>query len=284
MENLQSKIDASIELLRKGERLALALNPTDGYFVGFSGGKDSQVLLDLVKRSGVKYKAVYSVTTIDPPENVYFIRRYYPDVQFHHPRRNFFKMIETKGLPTVFHRFCCDALKENVGAGNVVLTGVRREESRKRAAYVELMIKSRRKEHADRTRTRTLEEVEQNEHRCIKGKDKVMLNIMLDWTEKDVWKYIKLRGLPINPCYKTAGRVGCMFCPFNSRQLHEYWEVKYPRFKEHIISSLEVYLGKRKRSDEAGFANAEEYYRWWASKKKIKDYLKEHKQINMKLY
>lgn len=69
-----SKIDDSIRLIRKGEKLALALNPEDGYFVGFSGGKDSQVLLDLVKRAGVKYKAHYNVTTIDPPENVRFIR------------------------------------------------------------------------------------------------------------------------------------------------------------------------------------------------------------------
>ena len=100
--SLEDKIAHSIELIRKGERLALALNPQDGYFVGFSGGKDSQVLLDLVKRAGVKYKAYYSVTTNDPPENVYFIRQHYPDVAFEHHRPNLYSLISTKGLPTIF--------------------------------------------------------------------------------------------------------------------------------------------------------------------------------------
>ena len=97
--NLEDKISYSIELIRKGERLALALNPQDGYFVGFSGGKDSQALLQLVKMAGVRYKAYYSVTTNDPPPNVYFIRQHYPDVVFLHPKQNFFKLVEKKGLP-----------------------------------------------------------------------------------------------------------------------------------------------------------------------------------------
>ena len=89
-KTLQDKINESITLIKKGERLALALNPTDGYFVGFSGGKDSQVLLSLVKQSGVKYHAYYSVTTNDPPQNIYFIRQHYPDVTFLHPQRKLF--------------------------------------------------------------------------------------------------------------------------------------------------------------------------------------------------
>lgn len=274
MNELDKKIEHSIEMLKRGERLALALNPSEGYFVGFSGGKDSQVLLDLVKRAGVKFKAVYSVTTIDPPENVYFIRKHYPEVQFQFPKKNFFKQIETKGLPTIFHRFCCSTLKEGIGAGYMVLTGVRREESRKRSQYQEFEIRSRRKEHTDRGRNRTLNEVIQNEHQCIKGKDKIMYYVLLDWTEDDVWQYIADNHLPVNPCYQNAGRVGCMFCPFASREQHEFFERKYPKFKEHIVKSMEIYLSHRTEPDKAGFQTAEEYYRWWASKKKIKDYLK----------
>ena len=47
--------------------------PDDGYYVAFSGGKDSCVILDLVQRAGVKYDAHYNVTTVDPPELVQFI-------------------------------------------------------------------------------------------------------------------------------------------------------------------------------------------------------------------
>ena len=201
---LQEKIDQSIALIRKGEHLAISLNP-EGYFVGFSGGKDSQVLLDLVKRSEVKYRAYYSVTTNDPPDNVYFIRNQYPDVTFLHPKQNFFKLVEKKGLPTIFHRYCCEYLKEGNGAGRVVLTGIRREESAKRASYKTVAVRSRRKEHADRSREYSIEKIETNQHQCIKGKDKIMIYPLLDWLETDIWEYIKKMQLPVNPCYSRGG-------------------------------------------------------------------------------
>ena len=275
METLFEKIEYSLALIRKGEKLALALNPEQGYVVGFSGGKDSAVLLDLVKRAGVRYMAEYSVTSNDPPENVYFIRQYYPEVRFLHHERNFFRLMEVKGLPTIFHRFCCEKLKENVGAGSVVLTGVRAAESAKRAKYPELNIYSRRKEHADRTKVRTLDSVIENEHKCIKGKDKVMLYPILKWTEKDVWQYIQINGLPVNPCYKTVGRVGCMFCPFARKEELQMYEERYPKFKDLFLRSLGVYLSKRTEPDKYGLATPEDYYDWWKSGKPVERYARE---------
>lgn len=273
MTNIQTRIQHSLELIRKGEKLAIALNPADGYFVGFSGGKDSQVLLELVKMSGVKYKAYYSVTTNDPPENVYFIRNKYPEVTFLHPKDNFFKLVEKKGLPTMFHRFCCAYLKENTGEGNVVLTGVRAEESKKRAKYPEVSIMSKRKEHADRSVEHTIEKIEENEHRCIKGKDKLMIYPLLLWNEDEVWQFIEERHLPKNPCYNMFGRVGCMLCPFSKRKEIDYFEKKYPRFKDNFIASLQKYLDHRSWVDKNRFTTAEEYYEWWKSKMSMKDYI-----------
>lgn len=112
----------------------------------FSGGKDSQVMLDLFRRAGVNYHAYYCVTTNDPPENVYFIRKNYPDVTFVHPKRTFLQLIEDKGmLPTRQIRFCCEKLKENHGKG-FVATGVRREESTKRKYYKPIEFQSRNKQ------------------------------------------------------------------------------------------------------------------------------------------
>lgn len=274
-----SKIDDSIELIRKGEKLALALNPEDGYFVGFSGGKDSQVLLDLVKRAGVKYKAHYNVTTIDPPENVRFIRQYYPEVHFIHPRQTFIKMIEKRGLPTIFHRFCCEELKEKSGAGNVVLTGVRADESTKRSRYNEVAIKSNRVEHADRSKKHTIEEIEQNEHRCIKGKDAIMIYPILNWTENEVWQYIADNNLPHNPCYDITGRVGCMFCPFANKSQIEFFEQKYPKYKDAIMKHFRIYLANNTRTIYE--MDADDYYDWWKSKKSIKEWMGEKKQMKL---
>lgn len=266
---LQDKIDYSIELIRKGERLALALNPQNGYFLGFSGGKDSQALLQLVKMAGVRYKAYYNVTTNDPPINVYFIRQHYPEVVFLHPQANFFKLVEKSGLPMMNRRFCCQRLKEGAGAGCAVLTGVRAEESRKRAAYDEVAVRSRRKEHREHTHTRTIEDIEEHEHRCIKGKDKLMIYPLLRWTESDVWQFLHEQGLPTNPCYMQTGRVGCMFCPFSTKRQIDYYERLYPRFKERLLHSLMVFW---LRFEEHELESPEDYYEWWKSKKTLKEY------------
>ena len=278
-EKMSSKIEDSIALIRKGEKLALALNPEDGYFVGFSGGKDSQVLLDLVKRAGVKYKAHYNVTTIDPPENVRFIRQYYPEVHFIHPRQTFIKMIEKRGLPTIFHRFCCEELKEKTGAGNVVLTGVRADESTKRSKYNEVAIKSNRVKHADRSKKHTIEEIEQNEHRCIKGKDAILVYPILNWTESEVWQYIADNHLPHNPCYDIAGRVGCMFCPFANKRQIEFFEQKYPKYKDAIMKHFRIYLANNTRTTYN--MDADEYYDWWKSKKSLKKWIGEKQQMKL---
>jgi phosphoadenosine phosphosulfate reductase len=273
-----TKEEASIELIRRGEKLALSMNPED-YFVGFSRGKDSQVLLELVKRAGVKYKAYYSVTTNDPPENVYFIRKYYPEVIFLHPKENFFKLVERKGLPIMFKRFCCSELKEKGGIGSACLMGVRKEESAKRAKYNDVAIISRRKEHQDRNKKRTIEEIKEHEHKCIKGKDKLVIRPILDWTTEEIWQFIAENNLPKNPCYNKIGRVGCMFCPFSSKKQIEYYCKKYPRYKRNLIKALEIFM--LKCEGDRFWSNAEEYFEWWKSKKNVKEYMASKKQYKL---
>lgn len=280
MSEMQEKIEYSIALIRKAEKLAIAMNQ-EGFWVGFSGGKDSQALLQLVKMAGVRYKAYYSVTTNDPPPNVYFIRQHYPDVVFLHPKQNFFKLVEKNGLPRMIYRFCCAILKEGAGAGYAVLTGVRAEESRKRAKYDEVKIYSNRKEHKEHTNTRTIEEIEENEHRCIRGKDKLMIYPLLRWTESDVWQFLHEQGLPTNPCYKQTGRVGCMFCPFSSKKQIEYYEQQFPLFKRNLLKSLEIFLKNNTSSLIKEFSTPEEYFEWWKTKQKIKNYKAKKQQLEM---
>lgn len=276
---LQSKIDKAIAFIQHGEKLALSMN-ADGYFVAFSGGKDSQVLLWLVQQAGVKYRAYYSVTTNDPPQNVRFIRDNYPEVVFLHPRENFYKLVAKRGLPTMNRRFCCSILKETAGVGYVTLIGVRRDESSKRKNYKEVDVVSRRKEHQDSERVYNIDEILQAEHQCIKGKDKLVLRPILDFTDSEIWEVIYTNNLPVNPCYNDTKRVGCIFCPFSSKkQILDYCN-KYPKAKAKIIDSITQYQSKMKQKAELP---PDEYFDWWLSKKTLKQYKAEKRQTKIEL-
>ena len=132
---LADKIAMSIQLLRHYEPLALKLSP-DGYWLAYSGGKDSDVILQLAKLAGVKYKAVYNVTTLDPPELTRYIRREHKEVTWNLPKISMLRMFleSAKGPPTRLARWCCQVYKEQGGNGTVKIIGVRAAESPRRAA------------------------------------------------------------------------------------------------------------------------------------------------------
>lgn len=121
-----NKIEVAIEHIKE-------FVPPEGYYLAFSGGKDSEVVYDLMTRAGVKFDTHYNVTGIDPPELVYFIREHYHDIIYEKPLRPIWKLIEEKGLPRRNSRFCCEYLKEHTGAGRMVVTGVRWQESWRRS-------------------------------------------------------------------------------------------------------------------------------------------------------
>lgn len=114
--------------MRKAEALALRFDPDDGFYLAFSGGKDSQALLHLAQMANVKFKAYMNFTSVDPGEVVRFVKRQYPDVVRVPPRINIYDMAKKKGiLPTAKARWCCAEYKEIGGVGKVTLVGVRRE-------------------------------------------------------------------------------------------------------------------------------------------------------------
>lgn len=95
----KTKEQEAIEFIRKHE-------PPEGYFLGFSGGKDSTVLYDLTKKAGVKFQGYYSRTGIDPPEVVMFIEQNYQTVIHVRPSRCFFGKMNEWLQPTKFARWC----------------------------------------------------------------------------------------------------------------------------------------------------------------------------------
>lgn len=91
-QSLDDKIKAAVEFLQKAEKLALKMQPSHGFWLAFSGGKDSCVILELAKMAGVKFTAYYNVTTIDPPKLVRFIIEEHPEVVRLHPKKNVFQI------------------------------------------------------------------------------------------------------------------------------------------------------------------------------------------------
>lgn len=252
--NLEKKIKHSICLI---EEYAPFAEKGGGYVVGFSGGKDSTVVYQLFKESGVPFRAVYNVTTNDPPESVNFIRKQYPDVEFSIPKLNFFKLAEKKKmLPTMKARYCCAYFKESY-KGFMAL-GVRREESLKRSSYNLISLNNR----------KTFDkETYKGEH--------VRFYPILEWTEYDVWKFIEQRQLPINPVYDTFGRVGCMLCPFSNKKSIIYWLEKYPKLRVALLRTIQNLINNGSYSKYN--PSADQVLEWWLSKKGYRQFFSQLK-------
>lgn len=122
----RDKVKTAIERIR-------AFCPDEGYFVAFSGGKDSVTIKALCDLANVQYDTHYNVTTVDPPELVRFIRHKYPETVLDIPKFTMRRLIIKKLFPpTRLQRYCCEFLKEQNGVGRVTMTGVRWAESQNR--------------------------------------------------------------------------------------------------------------------------------------------------------
>ena len=101
-KELQKKVDFAIKLLQS--------IPQDGDIeLSYSGGKDSDVILELAKMAGIPYRAIYKATTIDPSGTIAHAKEMGAEVI--RPKKTFFQLINEKGFPTRVSRWCCSVLK-----------------------------------------------------------------------------------------------------------------------------------------------------------------------------
>ena len=231
-EQLQKKVDFAIKLLQS--------IPQDSPIeVSYSGGKDSDVILELTKMSGIPYRAIYKNTTIDPPGTIKHCKS--KGVEVFAATIKFFDLVKMKGAPTRYVRHCCQFLKEYKVLDRAV-QGIRRSESTKRA-----------KRYHEPEICRTYPK---------KEKARIYLPI-LEWTDEDVAEFVAERGIKCHPLYydeqgsfHVERRLGCIGCPLRSdRGKADY--LKYPKMLKQLIKSVQIYLDTHPHVKAVGkFGNA----------------------------
>lgn len=285
MSDLNEKEQKAIERLK-------AFEPEDGYYLAYSGGKDSDCIKILAQLAGVKFEAVHNLTTVDAPETVRYVKSQ-PDVRVdrqHYPDgtpKTMWNLIVKKGMPPLrIARYCCSELKEAGGKGKVTVTGVRWAESTRRkgnAALVEFLAKPKSTQKladelgADYDITRQGSVVMNDDNAesrrmvelCYRTR-KTLVNPIIEWTDEDVWEFLKHYGCRSNPLYGCGfKRIGCIGCPMAGHEMRRFEFERYPTYKTAYIHAFDRMVKRRLERglpvyDETN--SGETTFNWWLNR------------------
>lgn len=249
----------------------------------YSGGKDSDVMLELFNRSGAPFEVHNSHTTVDAPPTVYHIRKKFKELEEKGIKANI-EMPKYKGKPVTMWslipqkkippsrlmRYCCQVLKETGCANRFIATGVRWDESNARSARAAYETIGKTK--ADRV-TATDEIILMNDNsdkrkmteHCMK-KNKMVVNPIIDWTHKDIWEYIRSEKIQYNPLYECGyRRVGCIGCPMASKRRWKEF-ADFPTYKIAYIKAFDKMLAELQiswKDKPTKWKNGYEVFLWW---------------------
>ena len=282
------------ELMKK-EKTAIerfkAFEPPDGYYLAYSGGKDSDCIKILAQLADVKFEAVHNLTTVDAPETVRYIKSqsdvriekaYYKDGT----HKTMWNLIVKKAFPpTRIARYCCGDLKESGGVGRLVVTGVRWAESTRRKANCDLIqILGKPKSSqmlaeelgADYNITRKGGIIMNDDNdanrrmveMCYRTR-KSILNPIIEWSDNDVWEFLRYYKCESNPLYQCGfQRIGCIGCPLAGKHMRKTEFERYPKYKDAYIRTFDRMLQSRRKRGLVMFDMAqtgEELFNWWVN-------------------
>ena len=255
---LSNRVQRAVELLKAHE-------PPEGYYLGYSGGKDSDAIKKLAQLSGVKFEAWYNQTTIDPPEVVRHVKTQ-PDVKWNIPAMPMMTRVATapKVPPTRSGRWCCEEYKEAGGNGRVVVLGTRAAESpRRKHNWREVAMDIRR--------------------------NKAICPIVY-WSDEQVWEFIRGYGVKYCSLYDEGfTRLGCVDCPLASNENRARERARWPRMAENwrkaIIANWQNWkdVPNTKTGEpryHAKFKTGEDFYQRWLTAK-APDYFREDCQSGL---
>lgn len=262
---------------------------TEPYYLCYSGGKDSDVIRILADLAGVKHDIVHNHTTVDAPETVYYVRSI-PNIIIDYPKMSMWDLIVQKLMPpTRLARYCCSELKERGGQGRVKITGVRWAESNNRkesAGTVKIIGKPKTTQkyadeigaeyHVNRQQGLIMNDDNDESRRMVEHcyrTTSTMINPIVDWSDDDVWEFLKYYGCKSNPLYECGfKRIGCIGCPLAAKNRYTEFRL-YPKYKNNYIKSFNRMIAERKRRNlqvkqrnlqaKQQWESGEEVFKWW---------------------
>ncbi len=217
---------------------------TCAMFVSFSGGKDSTVVSDLVRKALAKPDVIhiFGNTTLEFPETYEYIQRFKkenrktPMLRAENKEQDFFNLCETVGPPSRSLRWCCtifktgfigEKIKRTFGDEKTILTfyGIRRSESSSRNSY----------------------------DRSSQGKKiskQLVASPIIDWIDFDIWLYILTTGVDFNDAYRLGyTRVGCWCCPNNTQWAQFLSGIYMPEQSKRFNGILLDFANKMGKTD-----------------------------------
>ena len=246
----------------------------------YSGGKDSDVLLELFKRSRIPFEVHNSHTTADAPQTVRHIQKVFRGLEsdgikceiempiYKGKPTSMWKLIPEKLMPpTRLVRYCCAVLKETGCANRYIATGVRWDESTARMQREEFeKIANKKKDKEKFTITMLMNDNDKRRRMnelCMQ-QNKMVVNPIIDWTHRDVWEYINSEKIETCELYQCGyDRVGCIGCPMAGKKRKREFE-DFPQYKKLYIHAFERMLKEReRRGKENAWKTGEDVFGWW---------------------
>lgn len=292
---------------REKERRAIQYLKTfepesEPYYLCYSGGKDSDCIRILAELAGVKHECKHSLTTVDAPETVRYVREIIGKENIEYPELSMWQLIPKKKIPpTRLIRYCCHEYKEKCGKGRVKITGVRWTESnarQKRAGLVSVIGKEKTMKklaeerqvkfkttkqgglvmNDDNSETRRFVEM------CYRTTS-TLINPIVDWTDEEVWEFLHHYGCRGNPLYQCGEkRIGCIGCPLQgSRGMKKDFQ-KYPKYRAAYVRAFDKMVKAREEAglpNDAAWADGEHVMRWWVGDDPLQRTLFDYYETNL---
>jgi len=222
----------------------------DEIFVSFSGGKDSTVVYDIVRRalSGRNILGIFGDTTLEFKYTYDYVKRFKEDdsngliLQAKNKKDDFYELVDVIGPPSRVMRWCCTFFKTGPISDRIdrlfknkkkILSfqGIRRPESVSRSKY----------------------EKETNSPKIAK---QLASAPIIDWLDFDVWLYLLSNKVDFNDAYRMGyARVGCWCCPNNTSWDMYLSKIYMPEKSKDFYSSLFNFALKTNKTDPESYVN-----------------------------